>query len=406
MSANSSPDPDHYETVVRDFKCGQVTPVLGAGANLTGRAVDLTWEPLKEHLPSGGELAEYLARHFHYEGDTSDLVRVSQYVAVKDGTGPLYEALHKIFDHNYDVTPLHAFLADLTASLRAKGQLERPPLLLTTNYDDLLERAFDSAGEKYDLVVYVAQGKDEGKFLHRPPGEKPRLIEQPDSYLELDPKKQTVILKIHGFVDRTPDPEDAVDSYVITEDHYIDYLSRTDLEKLLPDQAAHAAGEVPLPLPRLQPARLEPPGDPPPDLGQQAYGLPLVGRADPSRPARREIVETTRGRDLRHGARRVRRRAEEAPRGRGRRRMSTATVEAPAAVASPFKGLSPYTEEDAASFFGRDEEIEVVIANLEARRLTLVYGESGVGKSSLLRAGVVHRLRETARQKHGADRHP
>jgi hypothetical protein len=76
--------------------------------------------------------------------------------------------------------------------------------------------------------------------------------------------------------------------------------------------------------------------------------------------------------------------------------MSAAAVEAPAVVESPFKGLSPYTEADAASFFGRDEEIEVVIANLEARRLTLVYGESGVGKSSLLRAGVVHRLREIA----------
>jgi hypothetical protein len=76
----------------------------------------------------------------------------------------------------------------------------------------------------------------------------------------------------------------------------------------------------------------------------------------------------------------------------------TATAVGAPARPAPFKGLVPYTEEDAAFFFGREEEIEVVIANLEARRLTLLYGESGAGKSSLLRAGVSHRLLETARR--------
>jgi hypothetical protein len=65
---------------------------------------------------------------------------------------------------------------------------------------------------------------------------------------------------------------------------------------------------------------------------------------------------------------------------------------------SPYKGLANYTEEDAAMFFGRDREREVIIANLKARRLTLLYGESGVGKSSLLRAGVAADLGETARR--------
>ncbi len=79
--------------------------------------------------------------------------------------------------------------------------------------------------------------------------------------------------------------------------------------------------------------------------------------------------------------------------------MATDTlIEGAVRSASPFRGLVPYSEEDASFFFGRDDEIEVVIANLEARRLTLLYGESGVGKSSLLRAGVLHRLRRLARQ--------
>jgi hypothetical protein len=65
--------------------------------------------------------------------------------------------------------------------------------------------------------------------------------------------------------------------------------------------------------------------------------------------------------------------------------------------AAPYKGLQPYAEEDAAIFFGRESERRVLIANLLAARLTLVYGESGVGKSSLLRAGVVSYLREQER---------
>src|SRR5215218_183505 len=65
---------------------------------------------------------------------------------------------------------------------------------------------------------------------------------------------------------------------------------------------------------------------------------------------------------------------------------------------SPYKGLANYTEHDAALFFGRDREREVIIANLKARRLTLVYGESGVGKSSLLRAGVASQLLDAAEE--------
>jgi hypothetical protein len=40
-----------------------------------------------------------------------------------------------------------------------------------------------------------------------------------------------VILKIHGAVDRV---NAEGDSFVITEDHYIDYLTRTDISNLLP----------------------------------------------------------------------------------------------------------------------------------------------------------------------------
>jgi len=63
------------------------------------------------------------------------------------------------------------------------------------------------------------------------------------------------------------------------------------------------------------------------------------------------------------------------------------------AKSSPYKGLMPYDEADAAFFFGRTQEIRLITANLFAAPATVLIGASGVGKSSILRAGVVSALR-------------
>src|SRR5215211_3275603 len=59
---------------------------------------------------------------------------------------------------------------------------------------------------------------------------------------------------------------------------------------------------------------------------------------------------------------------------------------------SPYQGLIPYTERDSNYFFGREKETRLIVANLFASPLTLLYGPSGVGKSSILRAGVASEL--------------
>ena len=65
---------------------------------------------------------------------------------------------------------------------------------------------------------------------------------------------------------------------------------------------------------------------------------------------------------------------------------------------SPYVGLTYYTENEADFFFGRDADASILIGNLRASRLTLLYAESGVGKSSVLRAAVAARLQELARR--------
>jgi hypothetical protein len=65
---------------------------------------------------------------------------------------------------------------------------------------------------------------------------------------------------------------------------------------------------------------------------------------------------------------------------------------------SPYQGLAPYHEEDAPFFFGRERERDLITANLMAARLTVLYGVSGVGKSSVLRAGAAYHLQRLAYQ--------
>ena len=69
-----------------------------------------------------------------------------------------------------------------------------------------------------------------------------------------------------------------------------------------------------------------------------------------------------------------------------------------AELSSPYKGLAAFedTDLDALLFFGRGRDTDMIAANLIASRFTVLYGPLGVGKSSVLRAGVVRRLRSMA----------
>ncbi|MFD6286315.1 trypsin-like peptidase domain-containing protein [Streptomyces sp. NPDC060205] len=59
----------------------------------------------------------------------------------------------------------------------------------------------------------------------------------------------------------------------------------------------------------------------------------------------------------------------------------------------PYRGLEPFTADDARFFFGRDDAIHTVLAELgRQRRLLLLLGPSGAGKSSLIQAGVLPAL--------------
>ena len=205
----------------------------------------------------------------------------------------------------------------------------------------------------------MSDGDERGKFLHTTPDGETRLIDIPNQYRDLS------LETAHGHPEDPRRGESTIadgegDSYVITEDHYIDYLTRTELANLVPVTLAaklrkshflflgyglrdwnmrvilhRIAGEQRLTYKSWAIQRQ------PTDLDQKVLG-----------PAR-----------CRHPRRRSRARYIAALRGR----LRLTPAEAASVRECPYAGLMPFTEEQAPFFFGRDAEREIITANLMAR---------------------------------------
>jgi DNA-binding SARP family transcriptional activator len=178
------------------------------------------------------DLAAELATRFEYPPDEGlELTRVAQYVALTKGSGPLYDELHAMLATGTAPAPVHRFFGALPALLRERGAPH--PLLVTTSYDLALEQALLDADEEFDVVSYLASGRNRGRFCHLRPDGSSRVIEIPNTYAtELSLDRRPVILKLHGGVD--PTPARALESFVVTEDDYIDYLAHGDIGSVVP----------------------------------------------------------------------------------------------------------------------------------------------------------------------------
>lgn len=218
MSQLTPPYPLIYDGLCE----GQVIPFLGSGASLGGREKDAKWEEgVATYLPTASELADYLADKTVFpKGEPRDLAKVAQYSNAVGGRNWLDQKLYNIFKVNYQLTSLHNFLAGLPS----------PLLIVTTNYDDLIERAFEIKKRAYDLVIHTTHPDYSGNLLWWPHGKrKPR--EAVPNELDIDLSAVAVIYKMHGAVDRR-DP--ARSQYVITEDDYIDFLTRMTSDSAIP----------------------------------------------------------------------------------------------------------------------------------------------------------------------------
>lgn len=229
--------------VASKFAEGTVIPFLGAGVNL------LTHPPREpsnveeqshdwfvgKYLPSGGDLSRYLANGLSIEDiDTNDLMRVSLYVDLAAGRGDLDGKLTGIFDRDYPTTSIHQFLATMPEVMKAQGKNMKPLIMITTNYDDVLENAFQAAGQEFDTICYRENGAEGiGLFYHYPHPYKetaPKTILDTNTY-EVPFETRHLIIKIHGTVRRAAREEN---TFVITEDDYIRYMAKSHVSRLLP----------------------------------------------------------------------------------------------------------------------------------------------------------------------------
>jgi predicted RNase H-like HicB family nuclease len=152
--------------------------------------------------PIGNQLSRILAEKCDYPGaDWWNLQRVSQYFESK--TRSRYRLVEEIKDavhENREPSPILRMLADLEF-----------PIVITTNYDHLYERALEDKAkaenittEPYQVSVYNPNIK--------------KKVKTADCARTPDPK-QPYILKIHGDVDTE-------ESIVLTDEDYIQFVLR------------------------------------------------------------------------------------------------------------------------------------------------------------------------------------
>ena len=115
---------------------------------------------------------------------------------------------------------LHAWLAGLPPLLRRRAAAAADRLDLASI--PASSGRSSAAGEDLDIVVYVASGRDRGKFLHISPDGAATVVDEPNAYTGLALDERSVLLKIHGHVDRSGTRER--ESFAVSEDDHIDYL--------------------------------------------------------------------------------------------------------------------------------------------------------------------------------------
>ena len=226
----------YFQMILDAMKTGDLVTFLGPQSNLYGR--NHAGAAINTYPPSDTELADQLRAARPSSDLTRELVKVSEYVAL-DGRPYLVSKLNEVLERSFSRTSLHLFLAAFSRKLREAGLPSPGQLVVTSNYDDTLEKAFEAEGEPYDLVCYRGEKDLNGKFRHRAYGSQSSMeISDPALYDRVSPQLRTVILRLLGQAVRLESQQDdspsRPDGYVITEDDVVDHLSHRSFRDLMP----------------------------------------------------------------------------------------------------------------------------------------------------------------------------
>jgi hypothetical protein len=229
LQASEEPASDEppYRDIARALADGLLLPFIGPGV-MAGEAASAS----PKYLPSSDELSRRLAEaaHLGVPAVHDHLTEIATYYEAKEGRLKLRSRLEELFGPEASEQAAIPLLYTLLAKIK------RPQLIITTNYDTLLERAFLKEGTPYDLVVYPASDLKElaNAVLWWPHSKRETHEPQQQSPQELkvNPKTTTVIFKMHGSIQR--DSDHRWDGTVITEWDYVQLLSRGGGESTMP----------------------------------------------------------------------------------------------------------------------------------------------------------------------------
>lgn len=208
-----------FEDVASWLTEGQVIPFLGAGASRAGVSSP-------NMLPDGLGLAtELINRMPGYPGQPAEgLARAAEYFELTTFDRPaLFEYMHRRFYQQQLNAPLTR-VAQLLATIPNPDNTSR--FIVTTNYDNFIERAFHEAGHPLCVITQDVKNPEHGASqlsLRRPDG----LFEQVDArdfVLTPDsgfPPRTTYLFKMHGSADRRSSEGDGL---IITESDYVEFL--------------------------------------------------------------------------------------------------------------------------------------------------------------------------------------
>ncbi len=191
----------HMNLITDRIHEGRCVAFLGAGANVSSP------EHRYQGLPLGGEVAMMLAKKMELKGkdlENLDLTEIAQEFELMFDRHYLIETLKKIL-HDQECEPSHL--------LRTLAMLPFD-LIVTLNYDLLMEKPLEEMQKQYKLVIQNRDGFEETQET---------IIKW---YNDLEEYGGTILYKFHGTFDDDRSP------IIITEDDYIDLLSTIDTQRI------------------------------------------------------------------------------------------------------------------------------------------------------------------------------
>lgn len=222
-----------YAVIGECLRAKDVIPFLGAGASCAGPAAQTF------RLPSGGQLATRLSQLGPYPGPSSDpLSKIAQYLEEGPADRPfLLKHIAALFS---DGVP-DSYESFSTHLLRIIPRTMIPHLIVTTNYDLLVERTLQERSIPYISICHITRGnRFAGRFLRYADLAEPLTRDSIMTRKQLDEQlidlahatdPTTVVYKMHGTA-RIEGNAGMIDSIVLTENDYVDFLAQEWLAKI------------------------------------------------------------------------------------------------------------------------------------------------------------------------------